>query len=44
MFSVMEFGYLQDPEPAAALIEAAISLFHQSEADLLEIVRRLHRW
>ena len=34
----MEFGYLADQVPDAALIEAAILVFHQADADLLEIV------
>lgn len=38
MFSVMHFGYLEAPTRAGVLIDAAIALFHESAADLLEII------
>ncbi|HEV2593838.1 MAG TPA: GNAT family N-acetyltransferase [Sphingomicrobium sp.] len=38
MFSVMEFGYLQAEASQDALIRAAIALFDETSADLLEII------
>jgi predicted GNAT family acetyltransferase len=42
MCSVMEYGFICDPEPSDALIEAAIALHHEAGADLLEIVSASH--
>lgn len=38
MFSVMEFGYFAEIVPHDALIRAAITLFNEADADLLEFV------
>ena len=38
MFSVMDFGQLSTPHDPTLLIQAATVLFHESNADLLEII------